>query len=89
MDSSATSKRKLLPFVPDVPYLCQGVFIFTFSYIWYTAFLDNYNDEYPADADAAEAINRKNWWRAIVGCILFLCSFSYLNPSDYAYFHPM
>lgn len=38
MDSSATSKRKLVPFVPDVPYTCQIVFIFTYGYIFTSAF---------------------------------------------------
>lgn len=47
MDSSATSKRKLLPLIPDVPYLCQAVFIFTFAYIWTTAFVDDYLAPYP------------------------------------------
>ena len=40
MESSATSKRKLLPFVPDIPYHIQIVFVFTFGYIWCTAFQD-------------------------------------------------
>ena len=40
MDSSSTSKRKLRPFIPDVPYHIQLVFIATFSYIWYSAFID-------------------------------------------------
>ncbi len=40
MDSSEKSKRKLIPFVPDIPYHIQIVFLFTFFYIWYTAFID-------------------------------------------------
>lgn len=48
MDSSETSSRKLLPFVPDIPYHIQFIFIFTFGYIWYSAFLDtNYLEELP------------------------------------------
>jgi hypothetical protein len=89
MDSSSTSKRKLLPFVPDIPYTCQAVFILSFSYIWYTGFIDNYNAPYPEDPVATENINRTNWWRAIISCVLFLITFAYLNPSDYAYFHPL
>lgn len=60
-----------------------------FGYIWYTAFLDNYLDKYPADQAEVDRINRTNWWRGIISSCIFLCSFSYLNPSDYAYFHPM
>jgi hypothetical protein len=52
MDSSATDKRKLIPFVPDVPYHIQIVFIFTFFYIWYTAFLDDYEAALPNNIEA-------------------------------------
>lgn len=30
------------PFIPDVPYKIQFIFILTFSYIWSTAFIDDY-----------------------------------------------
>jgi hypothetical protein len=40
MDSSSTSKRKLRAFVPDVPYHIQLIFVLSFSYIWYSAFID-------------------------------------------------
>lgn len=40
MQTSSTSKRKLLPFVPDIPYHVQIVFLITFGYIWRSAFLD-------------------------------------------------
>lgn len=45
MESSATSKRKLLPFVPDVPYHIQLVFIFTFFYIWSRALSGDYLED--------------------------------------------
>lgn len=45
MESSATSKRKLLPFVPDVPYHIQMVFIFTFYYIWSRALRGDYLED--------------------------------------------
>ena len=45
MDSSASSKRKLLPFVPDVPYHIQFVFMLTFYYIWSRALQDNYLED--------------------------------------------
>lgn len=47
MESSVTDTRKLLPFVPDVPYHVQLVFFVTFSYIWYSAFIDDYNAPLP------------------------------------------
>ena len=79
MDSSATSKRKLLPFVPDVPYHIQIVFSLTFGYIWYTAFIDKDYNEVPSPKDEHE-ITRANWWRAITTVVLFMCSYSYLTP---------
>jgi len=45
MESSASSRRKLLPFVPDVPYHIQGVFLLTFGYIWHSAFSDAYLED--------------------------------------------
>lgn len=42
MDSSASSKRKLLPFVPDVPYHIQFVFMLTWYYIWTRALQGDY-----------------------------------------------
>jgi hypothetical protein len=60
MDSSATSKRKLIPFVPDIPYHIQIVFIVTFGFIWYTAFIDNYQDEMPSDPIEEYKINVSN-----------------------------
>ncbi len=35
------------PFIPDVPYKIQGLFIITYAYIWMTAFTDNYLDPLP------------------------------------------
>jgi len=65
------------------------VFIFTFSYIWYTAFIDDYLAPYPSDPLEVAKINRDNWWRALRSVCLFLIAFAYLKPSDYAYFAPM
>lgn len=56
MDSSTTSKRKLLPFVPDVPYHIQLVFVVTFGYIWYSALTDDYLADLPEDPEAAYLI---------------------------------
>lgn len=90
MDSSATSKRKLRPFVPDVPYHIQLVFILTFGYIWFAAFVDkDYLEPLPTDEAEALKINRANWWRGIIGCIMFLCAFSYLEPYHLDFFHPL
>lgn len=90
MDSSASSKRKLRPFVPDIAYHIQIIFIFTFSYIWYSAFVDqDYLEPLPSDEAAAHKITLANWWRGIIGCILFLCAFAYLEPYHLDFFHPM
>ena len=35
------------PFIPDVPYKIQFIFILTFSYIWCTAFIDDYEEPTP------------------------------------------
>ena len=53
MKSSGSSKRKLLPFVPDVPYHIQIVFIITFGWIWSTALQDDYLAPLPADEQKA------------------------------------
>lgn len=37
------------PFIPDVPYKIQGLFVCTFSYIWLTAFTDDYTAPLPED----------------------------------------
>ncbi len=65
------------------------MFIFTFSYIFYTAFIDDYLAPYPSDQKEVDKINRDNWCRACTSVSLFLCAFSYLTPTDYAFFHPM
>jgi hypothetical protein len=65
------------------------VFIATFSYIWYTAFIDkNYLDPLPKDEAEAHKITLANWWRGIYSCILFLCSFAYLEPYHLDFFAP-
>ena len=89
MDSSSSSKRKLLPFVPDIAYEVQLVFIFTFAYIWSTAFLDDYNAPYPADPIEIAAIDKANWWRAIRSCVIFVGAFNILAPSTLIHFAPM
>lgn len=79
MDSSSTSKRKLLPFVPDVPYHIQIVFALTFGFIWYSAFIDKDYNEVPSPEQEYE-ITRGNWWRAIYACVVFMMAYSYLTP---------
>ena len=44
------------PFIPDVPYKIQGLFILSFSYVWYTAFTDDYLEDLPADGEARTQI---------------------------------
>jgi hypothetical protein len=68
------------PFIPDVPYKIQGIFIAVFSYIWISAFTDNYLEEVPLEGEARTEILRANTWRGIISIALFMCSFSYLNP---------
>jgi len=45
MNTSSSSKRKLLPCIPDVSYHIQLVFILTFSYIWYNAINTDYLED--------------------------------------------
>lgn len=44
------------PFIPDVPYKVQAIFISVFFYIWYTAFVDDYNGEVPTEGEARTQI---------------------------------
>jgi hypothetical protein len=37
------------PFIPDVPYKIQGLFLVTFAYIFLTAFIDDYDAPFPDD----------------------------------------
>lgn len=39
------------PFIPDVAYKIQGLFIITYAYIWYTAFLDDYLEPMPENEE--------------------------------------
>jgi hypothetical protein len=89
MNSSASSNRKLLPFVPDVPYHVQLVFILCFGYIWKSAFEDDYMSPMPEDITERDAVIRDNWMRSMIGCVVFLCSYSYLRPMSLDFFHPM
>ena len=57
MRSSASESRKLLPFVPDVPYHIQLVFVVTFSYIWYTSLFSDEYDAVPNSQEEEHAIN--------------------------------
>jgi hypothetical protein len=36
--TKTNKKRKMVPFIPDVDYHIQALFIVTFGYIWTTAF---------------------------------------------------
>jgi hypothetical protein len=44
------------PFIPDIPYKIQGIFIGVFSYIWISAFTDNYLEEVPLEGEARTEI---------------------------------
>ena len=69
-------------FVPDIPYHIQVVFALTFTYIWMRAFYNdpNYNDPLPVDGDGGFAILRSNVLQSCISVLLFMTSFSYLNP---------
>lgn len=52
--SSINNLNKILkmpPFIPDVPYKVQAIFICTFYYIWSTAFTDDYLEPMPLDTE--------------------------------------
>ena len=85
-DANANTKRKLLPFIPDLPYHIQCVFLITFGYIWWAAFQDRYLEDSGEDPASEVEINRANWWRGVNSCVLFLCAFSYLNPYHLDFF---
>jgi hypothetical protein len=36
-------------FIPDIPYQIQILFILTFTFIWGTAFIDDYDQPLPTD----------------------------------------
>ena len=77
------------PFIPDVPYKVQAIFIGTFSYIWSTAFVDDYLDPMPPEGTKEYTdILRANTWRGIIGVVVFLCAFAFLNPYLDKIFHP-
>lgn len=86
-----TQHKHSAPFsLSKVPYHIQLVFLLTFGYIWYTSWADvDYLDAPPEDEEEALKINRANWWRGIINCVLFLCAFSYLDPSHMNFFAPM
>lgn len=44
------------PFIPDVPYKIQGLFVCTFAYIWSTAFTDDYLAPLPDDTKERQNI---------------------------------
>ena len=56
------------------------MFIGAFSFIWITAFHDDYLEELPKDYEAAKKIEQANVWRGIYSVIVFVLAFSYLKP---------
>jgi len=62
------------PFVPDVPYKVQTVFILSFSYIWSTAFLDDYLAPVPKDGEERTEILvssfAHNFYREPIPCVV-------------------
>jgi len=61
------------------------VFIFTFAFIWYVPFTDDYLTPTPKDGEERHIVIRDNFARAIASCVLFLLSFSYLKPHIESY----
>ena len=50
------------PFVPDVPYKIQFIFLCSFSYIWSTAFIDDYLEPMPGNPDERiKVLVRRNY----------------------------
>jgi hypothetical protein len=43
-------------FIPDIPYQIQILFILTFTFIWGTAFIDDYDQPLPTDEVLRTAI---------------------------------
>ena len=75
------SKRQMKAFVPDIDYHIQAVFIFTFAYIWGTAFFSDpgYLEATPTDPAQRYFVISGNVWRGIYSIIVFLVAFSYLE----------
>jgi phosphatidylserine synthase 2 len=69
----------MVPFVPDIDYHIQAVFILAFGYIWGIAFVDDYLTPTPTDPEAEFEVTQANVYRAIYSCIVFLVAFSYLE----------
>jgi hypothetical protein len=44
------------PFIPDVPYRVQIIFIACFYYIWSSAFTDDYLEPLPTDPEKRKEI---------------------------------
>jgi len=76
--------------VPDVPYHIQLLFVIIMGYIWKTAFDDDYQQEYAflSESEDAQTINKQNWWRALIACLMVLCTWSYLRPDPIDIFNP-
>merc|ERR1711935_959569 len=70
----------------------QLVFIFTFGYIWSSAFKDTEylsNARYDPNDRSQDASILANWKRGIFSVLLFNLAYSYLSPDALAFFHPM
>ena len=57
MKSSSQSKRALIPFVPDLPYHIQTLFMLCMCFIWSRAFVHDYDSDLPDDPDAVQKIH--------------------------------
>ena len=74
-------ERKMQTFVPDIDYHIQAVFLFTFTYIWGTAFWSDpgYLEDTPTDPAQRYFVISGNVWRGIYSIIVFMVAFSYLE----------
>lgn len=79
----------MAPFIPDIPYQIQFVFICAFSYIWVTAFIDDYEAPMPTDQEERNSVIRWNTIRGILACTAFMTSFSFLKPYLFSRFWRM
>ena len=46
-------------------------------------------EPYPEDRKLVDDINRANWWRAIISCVIFVTAYYYLEPYNLDFFAPM
>jgi len=75
------TKRRFL-FVPDVPYHVQATFVAAFAYIWLRAFYNDpdYLQPTPTEGEERYQIIHKNVWQSIYSIVVFMVTFSYLQP---------